>query len=290
MPPSLIEHLQMGAVDGSSPITDLLRKAKLAAVKLKADEFAAWVDLELTGYENSEKVPDYRIVSGALKFHNPYRGWQPIFGMDHLNRHIHQPIGELFTLSQQKGGTLVIGVPEKFRMQISKQLGFQVDVKQHITTIDIQGIVDAVRNNVLEWTLKLEKAGIRGEGLSFTPEETKAAQSMFVTNNYHGPVASVAHGTNTIHKVSQSNSSATPQEIAEAVGSLIKAIKAEGDKAGAAALAELEEAEPELQEGRVPFGKINKAFELFRKTEDLAMRAPEVASSLHKLGQMLGLV
>jgi hypothetical protein len=288
MPPSLIEQLQIGAVDGASPITDLLRKAKLAAVKLKADDFAAWVELELTGYENSETVPDYRVVFGALKFHNPYRGWQPIFGMDHLNRQIRQPSGELFTLSQQQGGTLVIGVPEEFRMRISDQLGFQVDVKQHISTVAMQGIVDAVRNNVLEWTLKLEKAGIRGEGLSFTPEETKAAQSMFVTNNYHGPVASVAHGTNTIHKISQSNTAATPQEIADAVGALIKALKTEGDKTSTDALATLEDAESELQNGRVPFGKITKAFEFFSKAEDFAMRAPEVASSLHKLGQMLG--
>jgi hypothetical protein len=36
MAQSLIEQLQLGAVDGSSPIADLLRKAKLAAVKLQA--------------------------------------------------------------------------------------------------------------------------------------------------------------------------------------------------------------------------------------------------------------
>jgi hypothetical protein len=46
---SLIEHLQMGATDGTSPIADLMREAKLAASQLKVTKFAKWADLELKG-------------------------------------------------------------------------------------------------------------------------------------------------------------------------------------------------------------------------------------------------
>ena len=68
---SLIEQLQLGAVDGAAPITDLLRRAKLAAVKLKTQDFATWVDLEITGYIDQPAVPDYRLVRGILKLLNP---------------------------------------------------------------------------------------------------------------------------------------------------------------------------------------------------------------------------
>jgi hypothetical protein len=291
LPQSLIEQLQLGAVDGSSPITDLLRRAKLAAVKLSAAEFAAWIDLEMNGYEDHTSLPSYRRVSGVVKFHNPYHGWQPVLGLQGLARSVFQPIGELFMLAHGKSGFLTMSVPEEFRRKVCAGAGFQVDVQFHIPQTEIAGIVEAVRNNILEWTLKLEQAGIRGEGLSFTPEETKAAHSLFVTNNYHGPVASIAQGTNnTIQGVSQTNASATPQEIAEAVAALISAIRTTGKALGDAgeATSALAAAQPELKAGRVPFSKIAKAVELFGKSEDLAMKAPEVASRLHQLAQLFG--
>jgi hypothetical protein len=292
MAQSLIEQLQLGAVDGAAPITDLLRRAKLAAVKLSAAEFAAWVDLEMNGYRDTDEVPPYRRLVGPVRFFNPFHGWQPIFGMENMNRKVFQPIAEVSTLSQMKSGMVTIGVPAKIREMVARQVEFQCEVRQHISTTAMLGIVEAVRNNVLEWTIKLEKAGIRGDGLSFSPEETKVAQSMFVTNNYHGPVASVAHGSNTIHNISQTNASATPQEIADAVGALIKAIQAEGalPAKSADAVADLAAAEPELKGGRVPFGKLGKALEVLNKSEDIAMRAPEVMSRLHAIGQMLGLM
>lgn len=292
MAQSLIEQLQLGAVDGAAPITDLLRRAKLAAVKLSAAEFAAWVNLEMNGYRDTDEVPPYRRLVGPVRFFNPFHGWQPIFGMENMNRKVFQPIAEVSTLSQMKSGMVTIGVPAKIREMVARQVEFQCEVRQHISTTAMLGIVEAVRNNVLEWTIKLEKAGIRGDGLSFSPEETKVAQSMFVTNNYHGPVASVAHGSNTIHNISQTNASATPQEIADAVGALIKAIQAEGalPAKSADAVADLAAAEPELKGGRVPFGKLGKALEVLNKSEDIAMRAPEVMSRLHAIGQMLGLM
>ena len=37
-------------------------------------------------------------------------------------------------------------------------------------------ILDAVRNAILNWSLKLEKDGILGEGMSFTPQEREVAR------------------------------------------------------------------------------------------------------------------
>jgi hypothetical protein len=52
------------------------------------------------------------------------------------------------------------------------------------------GIVDAVRNAILNWTLKLEEDGILGEGLTFGAKEREtAAAAHYTTNNFFGPVS-----------------------------------------------------------------------------------------------------
>ena len=53
--------------------------------------------------------------------------------------------------------------------------GFDFDFTVVIPPSALAGILDAVRNALLEWALKLEKSGVRGEGMSFSPDERKRA-------------------------------------------------------------------------------------------------------------------
>jgi len=46
----------------------------------------------------------------------------------------------------------------------------------------VTSIFDAVRNRILDWTLKLEAEGILGEGMTFTPKEKEAAQHVVFTS------------------------------------------------------------------------------------------------------------
>ena len=55
-----------------------------------------------------------------------------------------------------------------------------------------------------------------------------------------------------------------------------------------AATADLAAAEVELRSGRVPFGNLSKALRVLNDAEDIALRAPEVASKFHTLRQMFG--
>jgi len=50
LPEGLITEIQREAIDSTSSVSGLLRKVKLAAAKLKLDNLATWVDLELNGY------------------------------------------------------------------------------------------------------------------------------------------------------------------------------------------------------------------------------------------------
>ena len=55
----------------------------------------------------------------------------------------------------------------------------------HVAPSEVVGILDAVRNNVLDFALQLEQEGILGEGMSFSKDEKKMAGQInyHVTNN-----------------------------------------------------------------------------------------------------------
>ena len=60
---------------------------------------------------------------------------------------------------------------------------------KHLSRAAISGIVDAVRNLVLDWCLQLERDGILGEGLTFNAKEKETAAQSHYTINYNAPVS-----------------------------------------------------------------------------------------------------
>jgi hypothetical protein len=97
---SLVLELQTEALDGNVKVADLLRKALVVASKLNIREFEDWAKNELHGYK-TDSIPDYRLVKGAIKAFNPYRGWIPVMFQDtnvaHLlsQKRISQAVGEI---------------------------------------------------------------------------------------------------------------------------------------------------------------------------------------------------
>jgi hypothetical protein len=76
----LILQIQAAALDSKASVTDALRKAKLACVKLELKDFEEWIDLELNGYigKVNKEIPQYRRLHGSPQGWNPFHGWQPI--------------------------------------------------------------------------------------------------------------------------------------------------------------------------------------------------------------------
>ena len=63
----IVIELQQEALKSDFDILNLLRKAYLVARKLKLNEFEKWIDSELNGYKNLDKIPDYRLLRGEVK-------------------------------------------------------------------------------------------------------------------------------------------------------------------------------------------------------------------------------
>jgi hypothetical protein len=169
-------------------VSDLLRRALVVATKLNLEEFRAWIEKELKGYKDN-KVPSYRNVRGEVKVQNPYHGLQPVIFEDSQHAkslsesNIGTSIGELEDLLKgDEKGILHVRLPDETVSELAKSLMGMPPVLI-VGQAQIYGIVDAVRNGILEWSLKLEKDGILGAESTFSREEKEKAQASSTTYN-----------------------------------------------------------------------------------------------------------
>lgn len=186
---TLIEQLQEEALNPETSIADLLRKAKVVASKLDLREAVEWIDQEMNGYSRAEP-PDYRTVACEASYLNPFHGWsQILIGDAELDsmvrvRKLGNPASELEALMEGKG-MLRIPFPPSFVATLCEMAGR--DIPHASSTFGrsaVAGILDAIRNRVLDWAVELERAGVRGEGrLSFSKTDREAASH--VTNNFN---------------------------------------------------------------------------------------------------------
>lgn len=180
----LVLELQREALDRSVAVGDLLRKALVVSRKLGIDSVREWLTNELHGYEADTNAPDYRKVVGELKCFNPYLGWVPLEFNDQeteeqlRTRQITQAIGELDSLVESNDGAwLHVPFPAALAAQLKKGMDVPMEPTVRVPSTALVGILDAVRNQILEWSLQLEAEGVVGEGMTFTAEEKQTAQS-----------------------------------------------------------------------------------------------------------------
>lgn len=162
------------------PVSDLLRRVKLAAVKLGLGAVEDWVEHELKGYEG--KPPEYRKVHGRPMGRNPYRGWMPMGGHTESISWMRnpEPVSSLEALlgGSDKGGTFHVAYPDKLVAMLDQQNGVRGwSYALEISPSELNRILDHVRTLVFEWALNLEKAGIMGSETSFDNEEKNKAQN-----------------------------------------------------------------------------------------------------------------
>lgn len=189
----LVLELQRDALDKNVDVSSLLRKAVVVSKKLGIREIETWINQELAGYPADEDaVPKYREVSGVVKVFNPYHGWQPLnfgnaeLGEDLSKRKISQAIGELVAIAENdKSGNLQVPFSQHTKNALMKMMDIPLEPTLLVSDAQIHGILEAVRNEVLNWALDLETKGIVGDGMSFSKEEKAVASQITyqVTNN-----------------------------------------------------------------------------------------------------------
>lgn len=185
---SLVLDLQQAAMNADARVSDILRKAVVVATKLRIETFKTWAEAEFRGYSD-EPIPPYRNVRGQLRARNPYHGWIPVILEDAQlakklsQRDIGQPISELEELYHRGGNsdTLQVPLPNEWLLKVFAHTPeFQLGIVPTLLVgrAEVFGILEAVRNEVLRWSLELERQGILGEGMTFSPEEVQRAATI----------------------------------------------------------------------------------------------------------------
>jgi len=194
----IVIELQQDALKSETPTSDLLRKAFVVAKKLKLSDFEEWIKLELDGYLDNANIPDYRIVRGTIKAFNPYHGWQPIYFEDYKmeealsNRTNGQRIAEIDSILgniSENGNNLRMPFSSEQENIICDAIGERLQITMMVPSTSLIRIVDAVRNIILNWALKLEEDGVLGENMTFSNDEKDKAEShTYNVNNFYAEV------------------------------------------------------------------------------------------------------
>lgn len=189
----MIYELVNDASDATKPVSQLLRRMKVAAVRLKLDALESWVDHEISGYpQDGQSLPAYRVQTGTPMGQHVIHGLQPLRGGTADTRILlsTRPILQSLSsiedlLNRPDGGVFWFPYPEPYATEllnynqgVLSAVGVQLDGSR------LRDIVDSVRDRILTWALSMESAGVTGEGMSFTTAEQVAAQN--VTNNFYG--------------------------------------------------------------------------------------------------------
>lgn len=269
----LILQIQQAAIDSNSSVTDALRKAKIACVKLGLTEFGKWVDRELSGYMDMKvaDLPPYRQLRGTPEGFNPYHGWYPII----FNSAQQQfnwsaaPIGmgvAHMEASLPKGksrGAFAFPYPPDVKDDMLLSIQAAKDVRVRLEVPQIVGLLQAVRDILLEWTLQMEKEGVLGQNLSFSVDERAKSEAPTAEAISHIHIAQVGMFVqNADHSVLQGGVGSSfslvqqAQQFVQQVEKLLPAAEfpAAVQAEAKAALTEIKEATAHHDDGRIRKG------------------------------------
>ncbi|MDE0102582.1 MAG: hypothetical protein OXN89_09395 [Bryobacterales bacterium] len=215
----LLKHMQEQVTDSAVPLSDVLRRAAILASRLEDERFSIWVNAELQGYGPSDDLPDYRrfraenVGTFMTRFRKSTGIQIPITALPENIRKMveyvdfRQAVRELDSYASQDSadGAFCSFWPAELVMQARKYLPMEdgsvlIEARQQYSGGKIVGIVDQIRNRLLNFLLELDSAkseiwpdGLNGE------RGSQEIVGMIVTNKIYGSNNIVASG----HHVSQ---------------------------------------------------------------------------------------
>lgn len=182
MATSLVDELQIEASNTSMTVASLLRKALVVAAKLELSDVPAWIRNELAGYKGDAQVPPYRVVHGTLMAKH-FDGWLPAhlpttdFQHQVTEQFISDSVAELEAMSGQSG-TLTRGFAPEQQHILQTMFRRETEFRCFVQHSQIAGILDEIRNRILEWAISLDQLGVKGDGLSFSDAEKEMAHGV----------------------------------------------------------------------------------------------------------------
>ena len=221
---SLLREIQDAAIDSNTELAVLLRKCKVLAARLGSPEFKQWVENELSGYEDIDTLPEYRVMKVNSKGHfsGPFQSGlrnadiplsciEKDFHKSLSHSYMAQAVAALESLVRDRsGGTLQEPWNPDLVAYVGKNIYQGMNCMQAWKVIPVAGIVaalDAIRNRVLNFVLEIEaESPDAGEApVNSNPVPQEKVHQIF--NTYiTGTVQNVATGSSNVSQNAVQNS------------------------------------------------------------------------------------
>ena len=187
---SIVLELLQDVMKSDCDTVNVLRKAHVIATKLDLDKFDSWLKSELYGYSGNDSVPEYRHIRGQLKAFVG-RNWLVIPINDELGQKkldeidVIDPITKLICFLKDGKDEFDPAQPRGFQKLCENALNnrFPPQYAICISRDSVYALVESVKSTVLEWTMRLAKEKILGNGFEFTPKERENASLIPQTIN-----------------------------------------------------------------------------------------------------------
>lgn len=146
--PGLVLELQRAAMDKGTPVSELLRMAKVIAVKLQLPEAMNWIDSELKGYQDPTTTPQYRFVRTHVRALSPAYGWQEVnIHPEDLrdaicNQQIFESAGVIESLLERldkEGGTIGRGLNTAAETSSEKKCQYNCNSRLKLMPVPFRG-------------------------------------------------------------------------------------------------------------------------------------------------------
>lgn len=220
---SLLDEIRSALVNESADLSNTLRKAKILASAIGLPEFREWVDFELSGYTDRDKVPSYRCFrpTNLGTFSGPFQSGVknmplPTYNLpDEVkefaeNLILFEGVG---ALEAQASGSYQSGSyqrkwPQEMVMLARDAIQMTggmvlIDAHQPIPAYALTGVLDQIKNKLLDFVLGLQKSDITSEDLNNGTVEAEVARNLFHINIYgdRNVVASGEHVSQRLNTV-----------------------------------------------------------------------------------------
>ena len=215
---NLLDEIRSDLVNESASLSNTLRKAKILANAIGLPEFRKWVEYELNGYEGvgTENVPKYRHFKPTNfgTFTGPFQSMtrNMVLPTLHLpdelrdyaeNQFFLHGVGELEAL--ESSNSLSQKWPQEMVMLAREYIELSggmvlIDAQQPIPSHLISGILDQVKNRLLDFVLGLQENNITSDDLERRTVAPEVARNIF-NNHIYGSGNIVASGENVSQRV-----------------------------------------------------------------------------------------
>lgn len=220
---NLLREIQSDLVNETASLANTLRKAKILANQIELPELREWVDFELSGYHNVENVPEYRQIS-SIPVCTVTNGRMILkktpLPLVNLPDHVKDIADQFYFLwgvrqleSMMPGESLNMPWPQELLTVVREHVkweggGVIISVSTPISTHSVQGVLDQIKNRLLDFVLGLQEHNIIPENMKNQTEAKETVRNTF--NTYIiGDQNNVASGENvnqTIRKIQKGDS------------------------------------------------------------------------------------